>query len=1072
MRRKQLLFLVLSCLAAIALLLPLGRFLGSGSRSRSAVPEAQKRATSQARLLSDYGKLPLTFEENQGQTDARVKFMARGNGYTVFLSDDETTTLRLIAPSTEPAGPLHRATRSSTSAATTKNPDALVQLSLVGANPHAPVEGNDLQPGRSNYFIGNNPARWQRNVPHFARVKFHGVYPGVDLVYYGNQGRLESDYVLAPGANPGQIGLRIDGARTVKLDAEGALVLATAAGDVVLHKPRAYQDTSEGRQEVAANYVQRGPHLVGFRLAPYDTLKPLIIDPVMVYSTYLGGGAKDFANAIAVDATGNAYVTGFTSSKNPTPFPTHNPLSNQGNLLATGVNAQEAFVTKLDPNGSTLIYSTYLGGVGSSTLDQGTGIAVNANGEAVVVGITAATDFPTMNPILANNPNSSAAVFLTRLNATGSALLYSTYLGGNGRDEGLGIALDSAGIAYITGITTSINFPLTPSAFQTTNKATIASGNTAFISKIDTTITSGLPSLLYSTYLGGTGGDTAQAIAVDSNGNAYITGQTGSTDFPRPLPSPPGLVPFQPALAAGAKINGFIARIDTTVSGSGGLIYSTYLGGSGTATGGGDQGNGIAVDGNQNVYVMGTTGSNDFPVSAGAFQPVNHDSAVGLLDRQAFVARLDTTKSGAASLIYSTYLGGSGSLGDSGAAIVVDSVKNAYVTGHTTSPDFPVSLAPPQRNLQGTGGNAFLTVLNPTGTVPLIFSTYWGGTGREDGAGIALDTASPPKMYIAGGTNSSVLFQTSATAFQKTFGGVEDAFITKFSPASVAGAVSAAPTSLTFGSQTVNTTSAAQTVTLTNGANVALTINKISFAGVNASDFAETSTGATACPVSPATLAAGASCTLSVTFTPSTTTAESATLTIDDTNASGSLQQLVTLTGTGTASGTPDFTVSVTPTSATVTAGATATFTVTVTSVSGFSAAVAAACTGAPPASTCTLAPTSVTPAANGTKTITGTITTTKRTLAPPPLLFRAPPRFPSWLWGFMSLAMAILAAWAATRRATRKLAFGFGVLSLLALTGCSGPIHGGTPANTYTVTVTATSGALKHPKNFSLTVQ
>src|ERR1700694_909797 len=224
MRRKQLLYLVLSCLAAIALLLPLGRFLRAGSRSRSAVPEAQKKETSQARGLSDYRKLSLTFEENLGQTEARVKFMARGSGYTVFLSDDETTTLRLIAPSNDPASPLHPAMRSSTSAAPTRNPDALVKLSLVGANPHAPVEGNDLQPGRSNYFIGNDPARWQRNIPHFARVKFHGVYPGVDLVYYGNQGRLESDYVLAPGANPGQVGLRIDGARTVKLDSQGTLV--------------------------------------------------------------------------------------------------------------------------------------------------------------------------------------------------------------------------------------------------------------------------------------------------------------------------------------------------------------------------------------------------------------------------------------------------------------------------------------------------------------------------------------------------------------------------------------------------------------------------------------------------------------------------------------------------------------------------------------------------------------------------------------------------------------------------------------------------------------------------------
>jgi len=318
-------------------------------------------------------------------------------------------------------------------------------------------------------------------------------------------------------------------------------------------------------------------------------------------------------------------------------------------------------------------------------------------------------------------------------------------------------------------------------------------------------------------------------------------------------------------------------------------------------------------------------------------------------------------------------------------------------------------------------------------------------------------------MYLTGGTgSSSATFGTSIAAFQTTFGGIQDAFVTKFTPASAAGAVSVAPTSLAFGSQTVNTTSAAQTVTLTNGANAALTINSISFSGANGSDFSETNN-------CPATLANGAACTISVTFTPTTTAAESATLIISDNNGA-SLQQSVTLTGSGTASGTPDFTVSVSPASATVTAGASANFTVTVTSITGFNSAVSVACTGAPSASACTLTPTSVTPAANATATINGTITTTVRTLAPPPHFFRAPPRFPVWLWGFLSFTLAILAAWAATRR-TRKLAFGFAVLSLLALTGCSGPRHGGTPAGPYTVTVSATSGSLTHPTNFTLNV-
>jgi centrosomal CEP192-like protein/beta-propeller repeat-containing protein len=1058
MRRKQLLFLFLSCLAAIALLLPFGRFLRPGSRSRLAFPVTQDKQISEAKLLSGYGNLPLTFEENLGQTDARVKFLARGSGYTVFLSEDEIATLRLAASSDDPVGSLRGSARSSTSARPAKYSDAAVQLSLLGANQHARIEGNDLQPGRSNYFIGNDPTRWQRNVPHYARVKYEGVYPGVDLVYYGHQGQLESDYILAPGADPAQIGLQIKGAGAVKLDSQGALVLSTAAGDVVLHKPFAYQETGEGRREVAANFVQHGPYLVGFHVAPYDTRQPLIIDPVVVYSTYLGGSGREAANGIAVDSTGAAYVTGFTTSTN---FPTI-PGSFQPTAKHTGAT-QETFVTKLTTDGTTQVYSTYLGGTGSGAGDKGSAIAVNSTGQAFVVGTTGAADFPTTpNAYIKIAPNNSGTAFLAQLSIDGSALLYATYLGGNFNEHGLGVALDPAaasGIAYVVGDTASFNFPLV-NPFQLTNKNT-ASGATAFLAKIDTTKT-GTPSLIYSTYLGGANNDSAQAVAVDATGNAYITGQTGSADFP--MTSSPH-APFQPTLTSGASNNAFIAKIDTTIAGSGGLIYSSYLGGSGSASAGGDQGNGIALDGNNDAYIGGTTASLNFPTTAGAFQTTNPNA--GVFGRTAFVARFDTTKSGTASLIYSTYLGGKGGLGDAGLGIAVDSLKQAYVSGFTTSSDFPITAGAPEPTRQGS--NAFMAVLNSTGTSPVVFSTFWGGAGREDGFAIALDTASPPNIYLAGDTSSTPsapYVPVPTAAFQKTLSGPIDAFVTKFSAASAVGAVTAAPGSLGFGSQTVNTKSPAQTVTLTNGATVALTISSISFSGTNGSDFGETNT----CPMSPLTLAAGANCTLSVTFTPTTTAAESATLTIHDVSGSTSTQQTVALTGAGTASGTPDFTVSVSPATSTVNAGASANFTITVTSITGFNSAVTAACTGAPPASTCTLTPTSVTPAANATATINGTIATVARTLAPPPLFFRAPPRFPMWLWGFTSIALAILAAWAATRR-TRKLAFGFGILSLLALTGCSGPLHGGTPAGPYTVTVTATSGSLTHPTNFTLNV-
>ncbi|HEX4546112.1 MAG TPA: SBBP repeat-containing protein [Candidatus Acidoferrum sp.] len=1075
MNRKRLLIPGFLCLGLLALSSPIGFFVLAKLHSRS-LPSAgwpQDSAIPQARVASEYGKLPLSFEENLGQSDARVKFMARGSSYTVFLTDDESTTFHLSAPLRDAENPRDRSSDSLRATAPEKRAEAVVRFALAGSTRRAPVEGLELQPGKSNYFIGNDPARWQRNVPHYARVKYRGVYPGVDLVYYGHQGQLESDYLVAPGADPSQIGLQIDGARAVKLDSQGDLVLSTAAGDVVLHKPIAYQETASGRQEIATNYVQRSSRLIGLRVARYDTRQPLIIDPSMVYSTYLGGSGKDFANSIAVDSTFNAYVTGFTLSTN---FPLKSPLSGEATFLATQGGAQETFVSKLDPGGSTLLYSTYLGGTGSNAQDQGAGIAVNAAGQAFVVGTTGASDFPKAgSPILSNMPNNAGAAFLVQLDATGSTLLYSTYLGGSGHDNGLGLALDPSGIAYVVGTTTSINFPISAitAPFQSTNGVIGAgtTGGTGFLSKIDVT-KAGISGLLYSTYLGGSAGEQISAVAVDANGNAYMTGSTASANFPVSI-SPTAA--FQSTIAG--QFNAFFAQINTTVGGSSGLIYSSFLGGAGTSTGGGDQGNAIALDGTNNAYIAGTTGSTNFPVTAGAFQTTNKDANAngnGLLGRNAFVARFDTTKSGALSLIYSTYLGGSGSLGDIGLGIVVDSQKQAYVSGHTTSHDFPTTSGAPFTLIQGGPGNAFVTVFNPTGTSPLVFSTYWGGSGREDGSAITLDTASPPNFYLAGATTSpSGSFPVSVSAFQPNFGGNQDAFVTKFSAASGAGGVSVTPATIAFGSQTVNTTSGPQTVTIANGSNSALTINSFPTSGTNPSDFTVSiPTGTTGCPVPPPatnTLASGGSCILNVTFSPTTTAAESATLTIHDTNAGGSLQQTVNLTGSGTASGTPDFTVSVSPATASVAAGTAASFTVTVTSVGGFTGAVGLACAGAP--STCTLTPSSVTPAANATVTSMGNVTTQVRSLAPP-LLFHMPPGFPGWLWTLAGVVMAVLAAWSATRRATRKLAFAFGLLALLTLTSCSGPIHGGTAAGNYTVTITGSSGALQHPKNFVLTVQ
>jgi hypothetical protein len=839
-------------------------------------------------ILSAYGKLPLDFEQNQGQFDPRVKFLARGKGYSLFLTGTDAT-LRLDAnpPSLKSSAVEDGLFRPVSAPSTSEErKSAILRLTLEGSDHVAGVNGLELQPGRSNYFIGNKPEQWHRSVPHYARVKYQSVYPGIDLIYYGSQGQLESDYVVSPGADPNRIALHIDGANKLELDARGNLVLATTGGDLSFHQPVAYQEDAGLRKPVAARYILRGSRSVGIQVASYDARQPLIIDPVVVYSTFLGGLGNESAQAVAIDSTGNAYVTGFTTSNN---FPT-DPASIQPNWPNPPIaNAQVTFVTKLNPTASTLVYSTYLGGAGSGTADQGNGIAVNSSGEAFVAGITGATSsFPTTcgKAYACTTANNAGIAFLTELTADGSSLVYSTFLGGSGSDQALCLALDPAGIAYIAGATTSRDFPLSASAYQSTNKVTGVGATTTFLSKIDTTL-NGTPTLVYSTYLGGSSGETGNAIAVDSNGIVYITGQTNSTDFP--IPPAPAPAPFQGALKPSLSINAFLAKIDTTQSGSNGLLYSSYLGGSGSS-GGGDQGNGIALDGNRNAYVVGTTGSLDFPVfpNPGAFQTTNKDA--NQLKRTAFVSKFDPTKSGAASLIYSTYLGGSGSLGDKGYSIVVDSLKQAYVSGHTTSNDFPLTAGAPQTILQGE--NAFLAVLNATGS-GLIFSTFWGGNGTENGFGMAIDSANPPNLYMAGSTGSTAnTFPASPGAFQTVRNGLSDAFVTKFTPASAANGVTLVPGTLAFGNQPVSTTSGPQTVTLTNGGSSQLTAILISFTGANSTDFAQSATGTTC----TTTLVAGANCIISVDFTPKTQAAETAQLLVSTSVG----PQTVNLTGTGT----------------------------------------------------------------------------------------------------------------------------------------------------------------------------
>jgi hypothetical protein len=992
-------------------------------------PQATAPVTDSARIRAAYGQLPLSFEANSGQTDSRVKFLARGDGYTVFLTDRDAT-LRLGAPS------------ASLSSRPAKSSASVVRITLVGSTPASHVEGLDLQPGRSNYLIGNNPVRWHRNVPNYARVRYRNVYPGIDLIYYGNQGQLETDYVVSPGADPSKIALSIKGARSVRWDRATGVTLSTKSGSVHLHPPTAYQEVNGQRQEVAANYVQRGSRLMGIELGSYDARQPLIIDPVLVYSTFVGGSKPGFGNAIAVDSSGNAYITGDTSA---TDFPVTPGVFQP---TSKDVNQPTAYVSKLNAAGTALVFSTYLGGSGStSSGEAGNAIAVDASGNVYVAGATSSADFPITPSNAFQQLNKASGTFsncfLTELNPTGTLLLYSTYLGGTASDSCAGLALDVNANVYLTGFTSSLDFPVTPAtAIQTTNKTF---NGTAFVTRMDTTKI-GTGSLIYSTYFGGSGTDASASIAVDSNLNAYITGKTTSADFPITKTTA-----FQTAVK-GTSFNAFIASLSTTTANS--LNYSSYLGGTAPTGPGvttlGDRGAGIALDKNFNAYIVGSFQSPDFPITAGAFQlaPQNPSFTV-------FVARFDTTKTGSASLLYSTALGGSKF--DQGNGIAVDSQGNAFVTGFTDSTDFPTTPGAPQTTTTAAE-SVFLTVLNPSGAAAL-FSTLFGGSNSDFANAVAIDSASSPSAYLTGVAGSSN-FPTTPGSFQTTFK-TANPFVVKMTPSAVSG-VFAIPVSLTFGSQDINTSSAARTATLTNNSKSALTITSITITGTNAADFSQTNTCGTS-------LAIAASCTISVIFKPAATGSASATLTITDSDASS--PQLVQLSGTGIST-TPDFSISISPAALSVTAGASASFTVSVSGLNGFSGTTSLACSGAPPASTCALSPASVTPSGTTAVTSNGTITTTLRTIAPPVHTFPLRPDLLTRLLGPIALVLAVLAAWLlASRRTGRKLVWTLALLAALALSSCSGLPHGGTPTGNFTITVKGTSGTLTHSATATLTV-
>lgn len=667
------------------------------------------------------------FEANRGQFDERVDFVARGVGYAVSLSRRSA----LVA--------LHG-----------RDAESAVRMTVLGA--HAGARGAGVGPvaGRSNYLTGSDPRGWQRNVPSFQRVRYDGVYPGIDMLYRGVGDRVEYEFLLDPGADPSAIALRFTGGR-VSLARNGDLLVRTPSGTLRDKRPFVYQRIDGVERRIAGRYVVGQGGRVTFALGDHDRSKPLVIDPELVYSTYLGGAASgegmggfgpESGRGIFVDAAGNTYVAGSTNGVGATPFPTSGPIQ------AANGGGVDAFVTKLNPAGSGIVYSTYLGGTGN---DRAYAIAVNAAGEAYVTGETASTGFPTANPIQAANGGGTNDVFVAKLNAAGSALLYSTYLGGAGNDRARGIAVDATGAAFVAGYAAT-GFP-TANAID----AVHGGGDDAFVTKLDAAGSA----LLFSTFLGDSGNEGADAIAFSpTTGDAYVTGATASTSFPT-------VNPVQATGPGGATNtnDAFVSRVkgDGTA-----LVYSTFLGG-----GARDVATAIAVDAGGAAYVTGATNSDNFP-TAGPLQAAR--KSVSAVD-DAFVTKLDAAGS---ALVYSTYLGGSH--GEQGNGIAVDSTGAAHVIGVADShADFP--LVTPIG--LGAGNNdVFVTKLSPAGAAA-VYSSLLGGSDGDTGWGITVDQNA--NAYLVGQANHYTSppgnFPTTAGALQASAPGGSEAFVAKIAPA-------------------------------------------------------------------------------------------------------------------------------------------------------------------------------------------------------------------------------------------------------------------------------------------------
>jgi hypothetical protein len=751
-------FAMLCVITGAAVAAPLGH---AAATPRSNTPAA--------RFDRDFGKVPLSFEPNQGQTDAKVQFLSRGQGYALFLTPGEAVL------------ELQKSGGKKLDAARSLPAPSVLRMTLVGADAKAAVSGEQPLPGTSNYFIGNDSSKWKTAVPTYQRVAYSAVYPGVDLVYYGNQRQLEYDFVVAPGADAAKIAIQFSGANPA-IDKAGDLVLAVQGEEARFHKPVVYQFDGDRKISVAGRY-QIAHGKVGFSLGTYDHSKALVIDPVLSYLTYIGGSSSDLISNLAVDDAGSVYIVGTTSS---TDYPVKNGYqSTDPNTIASG-NPLAIFVSKFNATGTALVYSTYLG---STEYTYGNGIAVDGSGNAYVVGYTTYGTYPVTSgayqticgaEYMLNGPTATRingctgagqgdeGGVLTKLNPDGTALVYSTYYSGDNGNVINAVAVDASGQAYVTGLTTSFNYPAangdqclptTAGAVQTCEANSTGGGRRSFgfLAKFD----AAGANLLYGTLLGPT--TAAQsitegyAVAADAAGFAYIGGSTYNNLYTT-------ADAYQAGATNGNGAHAFAAKFDTVGKK---IVYSTYLTGSDNTSNVGEAVTSIAADASGNTYVAGYTSECSFPTTAGAFEP---QAEAGASCNAGVIAKLDPTGS---SLVWSTFLGhapaGNGVNSGGNASIngmTLGPDGSVYVTGQTNGGGFPT--VNPLFSVSGNFG--FISRVSADGT-RLLFSTPFGsstGNSTDIPYGVAVDASG--NIYFAGQTNGNLL-PVTAGAFQSAHAG-------------------------------------------------------------------------------------------------------------------------------------------------------------------------------------------------------------------------------------------------------------------------------------------------------------